>query len=320
MRFGAENLRVGAEADFGAAPVRRLAGILQFGFRLAALECHPVKLLAARDFDLHALGQRIGDRDADAVQAAGGLIDLGVEFAASVQRAHDHFERRLILEFRMRIDRDAAAVVGDGDETVSLHLDLDPVGVAGQRLVHGVVDDFGEKVMQRLFVGAADIHAGTPAHRLEPFQDFDVLGGVAGLRRRTRALPRALRAAPPCRAGFLPALANRSGVFDDFAVFPTVSPRWSVRTRHARKAGESAAICRRLCHLGGKTMSALTAFGIGPYIARHERVFCDQFRCHAPPPSHLRNGTSARPRVSVCAAGSAAPFPVILHRGVGLIR
>ena len=181
MRLGAENLRVGTEAHLGAAPVRRLAGVLQLALRLAALERHPVELLAARDLDLHALGQRVRDRHADAVQAARGVVDLGVELAAGVQRAHDHFERRLVLELRVRIDRDAAAVVGDGDEAVGLHLDLDEGGVAGQRLVHRVVDHLGEQVMQRLLVGAADVHAGTPPHRLEPLQHLDVLGGVAGV-------------------------------------------------------------------------------------------------------------------------------------------
>ena len=192
MRLGAENFRVRPEAHFGAAAVRRLAGVLQFALRLAALERHAVKLLAARDLDLHALGQRVGHRYADAVQAARGLVDLGIEFAAGVQRAHDHFERGLVLEFRMRIDRHAAAIVGDGDEAVGRHLDLDPVGVAGERLVHGVVDHLGEQVMQRLLVGAADIHAGPPPHRLEPLQHLDVLCRIAGLRRaarRARAAP-----------------------------------------------------------------------------------------------------------------------------------
>ena len=177
------------EAHAGAALVRGAAELLQLAFRLAALERHVVMLLLAPDVDLHAVGQRVGHRDADAVQAAGGLVDLGVEFAAGVQRAHDHFERRLVLEFRMPIDRDAAAIVGDGDKTADLHLDFDPVGVAGQRLVHGVVDHFGEQVMQRLLVGAADIHARPPAHRLEAFQHLDVLGGVAGLRRAARSRP-----------------------------------------------------------------------------------------------------------------------------------
>ena len=115
------------------------------------------------------------------MQAAGGFVNFGIEFAAGVQCAHDHFERRLVLEFRMRIDRHAAAVVGDGDKAVGLHLDLDPVGMAGQRLVHGIVDHLGEQVVQRLLVGAADIHAGAAAHRLEPLQHLDMLGGVAGL-------------------------------------------------------------------------------------------------------------------------------------------
>ncbi len=50
----------------------------------------------------------------------------------------------------------------------------------GDRLVHGVVEHFGGEMVQRALVGAADIHAGPAPHRLEPFQDLDVLGGIAG--------------------------------------------------------------------------------------------------------------------------------------------
>ena len=73
---------------------------------------------------------------------------------------------------------------------VGLQLDLDEGGVARQRLVHGVVDDFGEQMMQRLLVGAADIHAGPAAHRLQPLQHLDVGGGIAGLARRRADLAR----------------------------------------------------------------------------------------------------------------------------------
>ncbi len=72
-----------------------------------------IELLAARDLDLQFLRQRVDHRHADAVQAARGLVDLRIEFAARMQRAHDDFERGLFREFRVRIDRDAAAVVGD---------------------------------------------------------------------------------------------------------------------------------------------------------------------------------------------------------------
>jgi hypothetical protein len=65
------------------------------------------------------------------------------------------------------------------------------VGVAVERLVHGVVDHLGEQVMQRLLVGAADIHARPPAHRLEPFEHLDVARAIA---RITAAWPLALHA------------------------------------------------------------------------------------------------------------------------------
>ena len=81
----------------------------------------------------------------------------------------------------MRIDRDAAAVVGDGQEAVGVHLHFDEVGVAGHRLVHGIVDHLGEQMVQRLLVGAADIHARPAPHRLEAFEHLDVGGGVAVL-------------------------------------------------------------------------------------------------------------------------------------------
>ena len=81
----------------------------------------------------------------------------------------------------MRIDRNAAAIVGDGQEPVGVQFHFDEGGVAGQRLVHRVVDDFGEQMMQRLLVGAADIHAGPAAHRLKALQHLDIARGVAGL-------------------------------------------------------------------------------------------------------------------------------------------
>ena len=70
MRALAENLRVGTEAHLGAAPVWRAAGLLQLALRLAALERHAIERLLARDLDLHALRERVGDRDADSVQTA----------------------------------------------------------------------------------------------------------------------------------------------------------------------------------------------------------------------------------------------------------
>jgi CubicO group peptidase (beta-lactamase class C family) len=48
--------------------------------------------------------------------------------------------------------------------------------MTGNRLVHRIVDDFGEQMVHRLVVGAADIHARAAAHGLQPFQHLDMYG------------------------------------------------------------------------------------------------------------------------------------------------
>ena len=119
------------------------------------------------------------------MQTAGRGVDLalGIEFAARVQRAHDHFERGFLRRFRVRINRDTAPIVGDGHEPVGPEFDLDEGRIAGERLIHGVVDHFSKQMVQRLLIGAADIHARPAAHRLQPFEHLDVA-------RRVSAFPR----------------------------------------------------------------------------------------------------------------------------------
>ena len=77
------------------------------------------------------------------------------------------------------VDRDAAAVVDDGDEVVRLDACDDCVADARQRLVDGVVDDLVIEVVQAALIGAADVHAGALANRLQPFEDLDRAGVVA---------------------------------------------------------------------------------------------------------------------------------------------
>ena len=197
----AEDLGVWPEAHARAAAVLDRPESLHRPVGRAARIALPVELLPARHLDLHMLRQRIGDRNADAVQPAARLVDLGVEFAPRMQRGHDDFECGLLLEFRMGIDRNAAAVIRHRKIAIFGELDLDARSVAGNRLVHGVVQHLGEEVMHRLLVGAADIHAGAPADRLEPFQHLDVcrrvgvlatLGGRLGGGGRFRAFDRLL--------------------------------------------------------------------------------------------------------------------------------
>lgn len=126
----------------------------------------------APDGDLQALGQRVGDRDADAVQTAGervGAARAFVEFTARVQAGEDDFHRRHAF-FRVQADRDAAAVVFDGDAAVGVLRDDDVLAMAAQRLIGGIVDHFLDDV-QRIF--GAGVHPRTLLDWFQALEDPD---------------------------------------------------------------------------------------------------------------------------------------------------
>jgi hypothetical protein len=77
----------------------------------------------------------------------------------------------------MRVDRDAAPIVGNRQAIARFEQHLDTRRMARNRLVHGIVEHLGSKMVQRALVRAADIHAGATAHRLQPLQHLD-RGGV----------------------------------------------------------------------------------------------------------------------------------------------
>ena len=184
----AEDLRIGMESHRRAAPVGGRAGRLELGHGLATREGLRPGLAVARHLDDQFVAQRIHHRDAHAVQAARGRIDLAVEFAAGVQGREDDLERRLVLEFGMWVDRDAAPIVADQDAVALEQFEIDRVGVAGDGLVHGVVEHLGHKMMHGPFICAADIHAGALADGFQPFQHLDVTGRVGSILGRGGAL------------------------------------------------------------------------------------------------------------------------------------
>src|SRR6185369_6548592 len=51
-------------------------------------------------------------------------------------------------------------------------------GVTVDRLVDGIVDDLPEQVVVAVTIGAADVHGGALANRLEALEDLDALGAV----------------------------------------------------------------------------------------------------------------------------------------------
>jgi hypothetical protein len=113
-------------------------------------------------------------------EAAGHLVAAAVaELAAGVEHREDDLERRLVLLLHLR-DRDATAIVDDGDRRVGMDRDHDVVAMARECLVDRVVDHFPHEVVQAAGAGGSDVHAGPLADRLQTLQDGDVLSVVTG--------------------------------------------------------------------------------------------------------------------------------------------
>ena len=144
--------------------------------RRAALVGLLVDLAVAPDLQVERFGERVHDRDADAVQTAGNLVAVVVELAAGMEHGQHDFGGRLAAG--VLIDGNAAAVVDDGNRAVDVQGDVDLIAVAGERFVDGVVDDLVDEVVQSLRTGRSDVHGRALAHGLQPFEDLDLVGAV----------------------------------------------------------------------------------------------------------------------------------------------
>jgi hypothetical protein len=176
---GLEDGIVGPERDRGAGPAaRRVAHDAQLSLRHAAVrELHRVPLAVAVDFDDELGRQRVDDGHPDAVETAGNLVAIAAELAAAMQLGERDLDPGHLVR-GVHVDRDAAAVVGDTAAAVGQERDLDARAVARHRLVHGVVDDLPNEVVQARRAGASDVHAGPFADWLEAFEHGHVLGPV----------------------------------------------------------------------------------------------------------------------------------------------
>ena len=133
-------------------------------------------------------GQRVDHRRAHAVQPAGGGVGAAAELAARVQPGHDQLHAGQ-LGLALDVDRDAPAIVPDLGRPVRVQDHVDPGAVPAQRLVHRVVEDLPQAVLQAAAVGRPDVHARALAHRVQALQHRQVPGGVGGVARGADGQP-----------------------------------------------------------------------------------------------------------------------------------
>ena len=163
----------------GCTGAVRLADHLQVVQVFAPCVFLLVNLAVLVDGDGEVAAQRVYHAGADAVQAAGYFISPAAELAAGVQDRQADFHRGAV-HLRMHAHREAAAVVHNGHGTVRVQRDVDLVAVPGQRLVHGVVHNLINQMVQAPGVRRADVHTGTLTDGFQAFEHLDLLFAVVG--------------------------------------------------------------------------------------------------------------------------------------------
>jgi hypothetical protein len=74
----------------------------------------------------------------------------------------------------MHLDRDASAIVTDGDGAVRVDRDLDARTISGQMLIDGVIEHLKDTVMETSLIGITDVHAWALTNRLETLEFVDL--------------------------------------------------------------------------------------------------------------------------------------------------
>ena len=164
------------------APARRGPGDLELALGLAAvLEGHLVVLaVRGRSRGSSSRGERVDDRDADAVQAARDLVALAAELAAGVQRRVARSRPRSWPGYWGCSSTGMPRPSSTTRQLPSARMrHVDAGAEAGHRLVHGVVDDLPDQVVEPRRAGRADVHPRADPHRIETLQNGDVAGPVA---------------------------------------------------------------------------------------------------------------------------------------------
>ena len=194
-----EHLRVGPEPDPGAGHLLRHPAHLPqaragregcLRARPGELPRHPAAetgrplVPLAVDAHVHPRRQGVHHRGPHPVQPARRGVRAAAELAAGVQPGHHQLDAGE-LGFRLHVNRDAPAVVPHLRRPVGVQDHLDEAAVAGQRLVHRVVEDLPQAVHEATAVGGADVHAGPLADRLQALQHRQVACrvGAGGVRR-----------------------------------------------------------------------------------------------------------------------------------------
>ena len=111
------------------------------------------------------------------MESTGDGIAASAKLASSVEHSKNDLDCGPTL-CRVHIDGNPSPVVHNPQPTVFENRDVNSVAVAGESLIHRVVHDLVNQVVQSTRACRTDVHSGALAHRLETFKYLDVSGTV----------------------------------------------------------------------------------------------------------------------------------------------
>ena len=149
-------------ADLGQKPV------LQFHHRYASFIPVVMDIPVPAYLHIHIGRQRVDHRRSHSVETAAGLVDRIIKFSSRMEGGINHSLRG--HSFGVQVHRHATSIVGYGSRSVRLQGHMDLAAGSCQVLIHGIVHDLIDQMVQALGGHAADIHARPLAHRLQSFQ------------------------------------------------------------------------------------------------------------------------------------------------------
>jgi hypothetical protein len=111
------------------------------------------------------------------VETAGNFIAAPAELRAGVEHGHGDFDAGFLF-LRVKINREAPAVVFDRDGTVFIENAVYFGAVAGEDLVNAVVGYLDKEMLETPGAGGADIHSRPLADGIQALENLDVFGLV----------------------------------------------------------------------------------------------------------------------------------------------
>ncbi len=121
------------------------------------------------DFHVHIGGKCIHDRRADAMKASARFICIIIKFTACMQRGKHNARRRYSLG--MHTDRNPASVILHGTGAVCFKRYPDGIACPRQMLVHRIIHNLINQMVQPPGGHTSDIHSRTLPDSLQAFQN-----------------------------------------------------------------------------------------------------------------------------------------------------